>query len=82
MIHKAPQGYISSGDVYNCKTNKILVDIPNHLKIVDDSLIYAQKFKEIYHSMIEFIQKCDKYSMVLNPEKFKFGVRETDFAGF
>ena len=38
---KAPQGYISSGDVYNYKTEKILVDVPNHLKIVNNSLIYA-----------------------------------------
>ena len=32
--------------------------------------------------MIDFIQKCGNNGMVLNPEKFKFGVTETDFAGF
>ena len=32
--------------------------------------------------MVDFITLCSKNGMVLNPEKFKFGVSETDFAGF
>ena len=79
---RAPQGYISSGDAYNYKTDEILVDVPNHLKIVDDSLIYNNSFEEIYKAMIDFIQKCGNNGMVLNPEKFKFAITETDFAGF
>ena len=58
------------------------MDIKNHLKIVDDSLIYAADIGEMFKQMVDFITLCGKNGMVLNPEKFKFGVAETDFAGF
>ena len=79
---KAPQGYISSGDVYNFKTDEILVDVENHLKIVDDSLIYASNMADMYKDTVNFIRKCGESGMVLNKDKFKFAVNETDFAGF
>ena len=79
---KALQGYISSGDVYNYKTQQILVDMKNHLKIVDDLLIYATDIGDMYRRTVDFITLCGKNGMVLNPEKFKFGVSEMEFAGF
>ena len=79
---RAPQGYIASGDVYNRNTNAILVNVKNHLKIVDDSLVYATDMENMYNQTINFIKICRKNGMILNPEKFKFGVKETDFAGF
>ena len=44
---KASQGYISSGDVYNYKTNQITVNVQNHLKIVDDSIVYGHNISDI-----------------------------------
>ena len=79
---KAPQGYISSGDIYNYKTDQITVNVQNHLKIVDDSIVYGNNISDIYECMVKFITLCSQHGMVLNPEKFKFGVSETDFAGF
>ena len=79
---KAPQGYISCVDIYNYKTQQILVDVKNHLKIVDDLLIYATNIGNMYRRTVNFITLCSKDGMVLNPEQFKFGVLEMDFAGF
>ena len=78
---KAPQGYISSGDFYNYKTDQILVDLQNQLKIVNDLLIYATDISNMYRRTVDFITLCGEHGMVLNPEKFKFAALETDFAG-
>ena len=38
--------------------------------------------ENMYHWTINFIKICGKNGTILNPEKFEFGVKETDFAGF
>ena len=37
---------------------------------------------DMYKDTVDFIRKCGESGMVLNKDKFKFAVTETDFAGF
>ena len=66
----------------NHNTNAILVNVKNHLKIVDNSLVYATDMEDMYNWTVNIIKLCGKKGMILNPKKFEFGVKETDFAGF
>ena len=52
---KALKAYISSGNIYNYKTKQILVDMKNHLKIVDDLLIYATDIGDMYRRTVDLI---------------------------
>ena len=56
--------------------------IPRTVKIVDDILLYDGSYKEHLSLVISVLQKCDKFGIPLNPEKFKYALRKVDYCGF
>ena len=79
---KAPQGYIATGDAYTSRFDAIVAHVPNKTKIIDDSLHWVPTILESFHQAVEWLDICGHNGIILTPEKFKFGRKELDFAGF
>ena len=78
----APQGYISSGDGYTRRFDEIASDFPNKIKVIDDSLLWADNLEESFHQTAKWLDLCARNGIVLNPDKFEFGADTVEFAGF
>ena len=79
---KAPQGYIATGDAYTSRFDAIVAHVPNKTKIIDDSLHWAPTINENFFQAVEWLDICGHNGIILTPEKFKFGRKQVDFAGF
>ena len=78
----APQGYISSGDGYTRRFDEIASDFPNKIKVVDDSLLWADTLEESFHQTAQWLDLCARNGIILNPDEFIFGADTVGFAGF
>ena len=77
-----PQGYIASGDGYTRRYDSIIADIPNKTKCIDDALIWADTLEESFFQTANWLDRCGRHGITLNPEKFQFGMDTVNFAGF
>ena len=78
----APQGYISSGDAYTRRYDELVMEVPNHVKCVDDALVYSNSLEQAFWSTIDWLDLCGHNGIVLNPTKFTFAKPTVQFAGF
>ena len=78
----APQGYIASGDGYSRRYDEIVADIPQKTKCIDDTLLWADSIEKSFHQAVQWLDRCSRNGITLNPEKFSFGQDEVEFAGF
>jgi hypothetical protein len=78
----APQDFVSSGDGYNRRFDKILVDFPQKERVVDDTIHFDKDLEQHWWRTIEFLSTVGAAGVVLNPGKFQFAGKEADFAGF
>lgn len=79
---RAPMGLVSSGDEYNRRGDQALGDSPRTVKIVDDILAYDTKYRDHLAHVISILQRCDRYGITLNADKFRFARNEVDFCGY
>ena len=78
----APQGYLAAGDAYTERFDRIITDIPNKTKCVDDTVLWSNTVEECFFATCRFITKCSQNGIVFNREKFQFCKDEVEFAGF
>ena len=78
----APQGYVSSGDGYSRRFDKIIEKFERKTKITDDTALWDEDLQEHWWRIIDFLELVGKHGIVLNADKFQFCEREVDFAGF
>ena len=52
------------------------------IRIVDDTLLYENELQACFVATCRYIDLCARNGVVFNPDKFKFGRKEVDFAGF
>ena len=78
----APQGYVSSGDAFTRRYDEIVMDFPNKVKCVDDTLLYTYTLEQAFHDTVEWLDLCGRNGIVLNPSKFVFAKPTVEFAGF
>ena len=78
----APMGYLAAGDAYTERFDRIIKDIPNKTKIVDDTALWASDIRESFFQTCQFMTLCSKNGVVFNPEKFVFAREVVEFAGF
>ena len=74
-------GLCSSSDEFCQRTDDALKDIPNLQKIVDDILLAAQNYEELYKLIEQVFKRCEEYGITLSKEKIKIG-KTVKFAGF
>ena len=52
----SPQGLLSAGDGYTQRFDEVIGNFPNHLKCVDDSIIWEQDIESNFFSTCTFLQ--------------------------
>ncbi|RUS86932.1 hypothetical protein EGW08_005337 [Elysia chlorotica] len=62
--------------------DKIVADVPNKTKVIDDTLMWAPSIEDSFHQAVEWLDLCGRQGIVLNPEKFVFAKQTVTFAGF
>lgn len=79
---RAPQGFLSSGDGYNCRFDAVLSAFERKERCVDDTIHYDSDLEQHWLRTIDFLTRVGQAGIVLNPDKFQFAERSVDFAGF
>ena len=70
-----PQGLLSAGDGYTQRFDEIVRGFPNHLKCVDDSIIWDDSIETNFYATCAFLDKCSLSGIVFNKDKFVFSFR-------
>ena len=78
----APQGYIASGDGYSRRFDEIVAHVPNKIKCIEDTLLWADNLSESFWQAVDWLDICGHHGITLNPDKFIFGADTIKFAGF
>ena len=78
----APQGYVASGDGYTRRFDEIVADIPNKTKCIDDTLLWSDTIEESFFQAAQWLDRCGRNGITLNPSKFVFAAENVEFAGF
>ena len=81
-LRVAPQGYVSSGDGYARRYDKIIEKFERKTKITDDTAFWDSELEDHWWRMIEYLELVGNYGIILNPDKLQFCQRKIDFAGF
>ena len=79
---RAPQGFHASGDGYMKRTDDIIHRTTHMRKIIDDTLLYGDMIEDIFWRTVRYMDLCSRNGIVFNPDKFRFGQDEVEFAGF
>ena len=82
MDRTAPQGLLSAGDAYNQRSDETIGDFANHVKCVDDSLVWGEDIESNCVSICAFLEKCSPGGIVFNPKKFQFAEEEVNYLVF
>ena len=77
-----PQGYLAAGDAYTERFDKIIADVPNKTKCVDDTIMWANSIQESFFQTCKFLTLCAENGIIFNQKKFQFCREEVEFAGF
>ena len=77
----APQGFIASGDAYNQRFDSIIVDFPNKVKCVDDTLMWSKNIEEAFFQLCRWCDLTYRGGITLNPKKLQFAQETVEFAG-
>ena len=81
MFTRVPMGMNNSSDVFCKRTDDILRNVPDLLKIVDDTLIQAPTKDAALSTLRMMLECCRKNHLTLSRDKLKMG-NELPFAGF
>ena len=79
---KLPQGFLAAGDAYTDRYDKIIADVEDKTKIVDDTILWKPSIEESFFQTCRYLTLCSRNGIVFNREKFCFSREEVEFAGF
>ena len=57
-------------------------DVARSRRCVDDTLLFDNTIEEQFFRTCEFLERCGKHGIIINPKKFQFAEMEVDFVGF
>ena len=77
-----PQGFLSAGDGYTDRMDRLLEDVERKRRCIDDTLLFDNTIEEAFNRACEFLDLCGKNGVILNPKKFQFAEEKVDFVGF
>ena len=78
----APQGYVSSGDGYVKRFDKVIENFQRKEKCVDDTALWDEDITTHWWRMLEFFETVGSAGIILNKNKLQFCQQTVDFAGF
>ena len=76
-----PQGHCSGGDAFNGRVEHIVSNIPRLVRIVDDMCVYDGSIEDAFWHAWDVLSVCSNNGIVVNQSKFKFCLKEIEFAG-
>ena len=77
-----PQGFLSAGDGYSDRMDRLLEHVERKRRCIDDTLLFDNTIEEAFFRACEFLDLCGKNGVVLSPKKFQFAEETVDFVGF
>jgi hypothetical protein len=77
----ASMGMKISNDVFCHRTDNILSDIPDLIKVIDDSILQAETEDELLSILRIALVACQKGNLMLSKDKIKWG-QKIGFAGY
>ena len=77
-----PQGYLAAGDAYTERYDRIIAEVEDKTKCVDDALLWKPSIEEQFFHTCRYLSLCSKNGIVFNKKKFVFCRKEVEFAGF
>ena len=78
----APQDLLCASDGYTQRGDKVIRDFPNHLKCVDESIIWREDVETNFFATCSILDRCSLGEMVFNSTKFQFGEEQVHYFGF
>ena len=79
---RMPMGDQTSMDAYNFRFDKVTEKVENLKRCVDDSLIHAKTLEEAFFRTAEYLSLMGQNGIPQNPDKFQFGTKTVEWAGF
>ena len=79
---RMPMGDHVSMDAYNYRFDKVTEKVENLKRCVDDSLIHAKTLEEAFFKTAEYLSLMGQNGILQNPDKFQFGTKTVEWAGF
>ena len=79
---RMPMGDHVSMDAYNYRYDKVTKGVADMKRCMDDSLLYSNTLEKIVHQAAEYLTLMGDNGILQNPEKFQFGRKEAEWAGF
>ena len=77
-----PQGFLSAGDAYTDRLDRLLEEFERQKRCIDDTLLYDETIEAAFHRACDFLDLCGKNGVILNPAKFQFAQSEVEYLGF
>ena len=78
---RMPQGFVAAGDAFVRRYNDITKDVPNHVKIVDDALLYSGSIEKAFWDTWNFLTLGAQHDLVFSEKKFDFCQMIMEFSG-
>ena len=79
---RMPMGDHVSMDAYNYRFDKVTQGVENKKRCVDDSLLYSNSLEKAFYQAANYLHLMGSNGIIQCPEKFQFGSKTVDWAGF
>ena len=79
---RMPMGDHLSMDAYNYRFDKVTQGVENKKRCVDDSLLYSNSLEKAFYQAANYLHLMGSNGIIQCPEKFQFGSKTVDWAGF
>ena len=77
-----PQGFLSAGDAYTDRLDRLLENFERQKRCIDDTLLYDDSIETAFQRACDFLDLCGKNGVILNPSKFQFAQNAVEYLGF
>ena len=76
-----PMGLCNSSDEFVRRSDYALAGLPGVVKLIDDVLISAENYPQLYERIENVLKQCEEHNIILSINKFKIG-DPVVFSGF
>ena len=77
----APKGFLATGDAYRARFDKIVAEVEDHNKCVDDTCMWTDSLEENFLETCHFLTLYSNAGIIFNKKKFQFAQEEVDYVG-
>ena len=78
---RLPQGYLAASDAYTRRYDDIIEEVPDKIKVVDDTLLYDNSIESAFWHTWDYISLCYQNGITFNKDKFQFCQDDVEFSG-